>query len=106
VLSNAQNCPNGPCQVSTQGTYTVQSTITTQGAQTITSSVGGSVGITAGVNFLGVTEVNAEFKYEISKAVQHATGKDVMNGNSTSVTNFVPLRLGNNGVATFIVWTI
>jgi len=101
VVASSEVCAQSPCSVAVQYTISYSTTATSQKTDTFTTSAGVSVSLKAGVDFIADAEMTTTVSAEISNAISKATGKDVMHGNSTSVTNTVSLSLGNRGSVTF-----
>jgi hypothetical protein len=101
VISSSQTCTQTPCAIQLQYQISYATTATSSKDTTITTSAGGSVAVKAGVDFLAEGEVTTTLTTDFSRAVSEATGHDIMQGNSSSVSNNIAISLGNRGVVTF-----
>ena len=102
LVANPNFCsgPSGSFAIS-HG-VTVSTTISTSQDTRITNSVGGSLSIQAGVNFLFVqSSVTATAEYSIAKAVSKSTGTAITNGTTATVTNTLGQQEGTTAFVTF-----
>ncbi|KAK6006726.1 hypothetical protein QM012_005734 [Aureobasidium pullulans] len=102
AISGIEVCSNAPCSISETGTIDTTTTLTSSSSTSITFEAGFSVGITAGTNFIVEAEVSAEVSASITKSWETATGRDVSNGTSQSVTHELSIVQGQNAFLTFI----
>ena len=101
AISGVEYCSNAPCSISESGTVDTTTTLTSSSSTSIGVDTGFSVSVKAGTNFIVEAEVSAEVSTSITKTWETATGKDVSNGTSQSVTHELSIVQGQSAFLTF-----
>lgn len=102
AISGVEYCSNAPCSISETGTVDTTTTLSSSSSTSIGVEAGFSVSITAGTNFIVEAQVSAEVSASITKSWETATGMDVSNGTSQSVTHELSIVQGQSAFLTFI----
>ena len=101
LVANPNVCSGGPCSFAISHGVTVSTTFSTSEDTTITNSVGGSLSITAGEDFIVEDEVTVTAQYTFAKAVSKSTGTAITNGTTVTVTNTLGQQEGTTAFVTF-----
>jgi len=111
IVADPQTCSSTACSFIVSGGVTTSTSFTSGQEQTITNSVGVSVGIKAGFNFLGVGgEADVSTSYTWAKAVASSTSTTIMNSTTTTVSHTLGQQVGTTAFVTFtptyLCWSV
>ena len=102
AVSSIEKCvTSSDCVLSEAGSVDTSTTMSTSSSTSVGFDAGMSVGIEAGTNFIVEATVSAEFSLAITKSWETATGKDVSNGTSQTVTHQLGIVEGQDAFLTF-----
>lgn len=101
MVANPQHCDFSPCTFAISHGLTVSTSFGTSQDQTVTNTVGGSIAVKTGVNFIVEADVTATVEYSWATAASKGTSTDITNGTTVTVTNTLGQQPGTYAFVTF-----
>lgn len=103
IVAAAQKCTGSKedCQFNVATALTLGNTFSTGSTTTLTNTLGGSLSIQAGVNFIFEGAAKYEIMYQFAKSVAYETHTDITNSTTFTATNILKQRAGTNAYVTF-----
>ena len=101
LVADPQECSGGTCSFSISHGVTVSTSFTTSSDTTITNTVGGSLSVEAGIDFIEEAKVSATVEYSWAKAVSQSTSTTITNSTTITVTHNIGQQPGTNAFVTF-----
>lgn len=101
MVADPQRCDTAPCSFSVTHGLTVSTSFSTSQDQTITNTVGGSIAIKTGVDFIAEADVTVTAEYSWAQSISKSTSTSITNATTITVTNTLGQQPGTYAFVTF-----
>ena len=101
LVANTQSCTGGSCSFAISHGLTVSTSLSTSSDTTITNTLGASVDLKTGVDFIAEAEVTVGASYSFATSIAKSTDTTITNATTITVTNNLGQAPGTQAFVTF-----